>query len=176
MRKLTRTARGILIALVLGLLVSAPTAAAQPTRTRIDLTGTGIFSADESGCGFAVSREWLPGSRVTITDFSDGTEVIERRAMATLTNVATGATFLSKYSFHDMSRFDAANGVYRGEESGEFILAFYPGDMGPYGLVQAPGLGLHFDGTVWYAWDVNANATTEFAYSGKIIDVCALLS
>ena len=176
MRKLTRAARGVFIALVLALIVSAPVAAAQPTRVRFDLIGSGIFPADESGCGFAVSREWLPGARVTVTDFSDGTEVTEQRSMATLTNVASGATFLRKQSLHDVERPDAANGVIRSIQSGEFTWGLLPGDMGPYGLVEAPGLGIHFDGTVWYTWDLNANGVTESAYKGTVTDVCAALS
>ena len=47
--------------------------------------------------------------------------------------------------------------------------------MSPYGLVEAPGLGIYFDGTVKWAFDSN-NVTREFSYTGTVPDVCALLS
>ena len=174
--RLTRTARGAVIAVALALVVAAPAAADQPTRTVTHPQDGGIISAQESGCGFAVAVGADPNARVTVTDFSDGTEVIEANTTRTLTNVLNGKTYLRINRYHDVERFDAANGVYRGTQIGQSTWSFWPGDMGPYGLVQAPGLGLHFVGTIWYTWDPNANAITEFAFKGTIEDVCALLS
>jgi hypothetical protein len=174
--RLFRTARGAVIALLLALVVAAPAAAAQPTRTVTHPADGGIISAQESGCGFAVTVGADPNARVTVTDFSNGTEVIEANTTRTLTNVLNGKTYLRLNRYHDVEWFDATTGLIRGVQTGQSTWSFWPGDMGPYGLVQAPGLGLHFVGTVSYTWDPNANAITEFAIKGTIEDVCALLS
>jgi hypothetical protein len=173
MAGLIRVVRGVVPALALVLVVSAPVAAAEPTRTVFDLTGTTTFSADESGCGFAVSASYAPRSRATVTDFSDGTEVYMEHSVSTLT--ANSKTFVKRNFYYDVATVDAS-GVMHGVEYGQSTWSFLPGDIGPYGLVGAPGLGLHFDGTVRYTYDLNIGAITEFAYTGKITDVCALLS
>jgi len=173
-RRLSRPARGAIIALVLALAVGAPAAAAQPTRTVLHPTG-GLHPAGQ-GCAFDISFVDAPGARITVTDFSDGTEATDVHAIATLTNVSTGATFVHKAFFHDINSFDATNGVYRGMTNGQSVFWFYPGDVSPYGIVGADGLALRIEGTIWYAWDANANAITQFAFSGTVTNVCALLS
>ncbi len=176
MSRLPRAVRGALVAMVLALVWAAPAAAAQPTRTVTHpLDGT-IYSAQESGCGFAVAVGADPKARVTVTDFSDGTEVTEANTTRTLTNVLNGKTYLRINRTHDVEWFDPANGVIRGVQNGKFTWGFYPGDMGPYGLVQAPGLGLQFVGTAWYTWDPNSGAIKSFVFKGTIEDVCAALS
>jgi len=174
MARLTRTARGAVIALILAVVWAAPAAAAQPTRTVSHPTG-GSHPAGQ-GCAFDISYVDAPGSRITVTDFSDGREAADVHAVATLTNDETGATFVHKAFFHDVSWFDAADGVYRDVTHGQFVVWFFPGDVGPYGIVGADGLSLRIEGTVWSAWGPNANAITEFAYVGTVTNVCALLS
>jgi len=174
MAKLTRSVRGAVIAVALALLLAAPAAAAQPTRTVFYPTG-GLHPAGQ-GCAFDISFVDAPGSRITVTDFSNGTEATDVHAIATLTNDATGATFVHKAFFHDLSWFDAANGVWRDVTNGQVVVWLYPGDIGPYGIVGADGLAVRIEGTVWSAWDPNANAVTEFAYKGTVTNVCTLLS
>lgn len=43
-------------------------------------------------------------------------------------------------------------------------------------VVGADGLALRFEGTIWYTWDANANALTQFGYKGTVTNVCDLLS
>jgi hypothetical protein len=172
--KLTRTARGAVIALAIAAIWAAPAAAAQPARTVLHPTG-GLHPAGQ-GCAFDISYVDAPGSRITITDFSDGSEMVDAHAIATLTNDETGATFVHKAFFHDVSSYDPATGLYTGMTNGQVVNWFYPGDVGPYGIVGPDGLALRFEGTIWYTWDANLNALTQFAYVGTVTNVCDLLS
>jgi hypothetical protein len=172
--RLTRSARGAVIALALAVLWATPAAASQPTRTVLHPTG-GLHPAGQ-GCAFDISYVDAQGAFIAVTDFSDGTEAAIVHAVATLTNDDTGATFVHKAFFHDVDWFDAADGVWRAVTSGQSVFWFYPGDVGPYGIVGADGLALRIEGTIWSAWDPNANAVTEFAYVGTVTNVCTLLS
>jgi hypothetical protein len=172
--RLIRTARGAGIALVLAVLWAAPAAAAEPMRTVLHPTG-GLHPAGQ-GCAFDISYVDAPGARITVTDFSDGREISDVHAVATLTNDETGATFVHKAFFHDVNWLDAANGVYRGMTNGQSVFWFFPGDVGPYGIVGADGLALRIEGTIWYSADATTFAITEFAYNGTATNVCTLLS
>ena len=174
--RLTRMARGAVIALALALLCAAPAVAAQPTsRTVTRPTGTGSYSASGSGCGFAVSYVIQPGYRETWTEFSDGTEWLDEQGFVMLTNPANGKTFLRSDHFHGVVGLDALSGLYQGVSSGQQTWSFLPGDVGPYGPTEAPGLGVYFDGTVRWSFDAN-NVTRDFSFTGTVTDVCALLS
>lgn len=152
----------------------AAPAASQPARTVLHPTG-GLHAAGQ-GCAFDISYVDAAGSRITVTDFSDGTELADAHAIATLTNDETGETFVHKAFFHDVSWFDSADQVYRGMTNGQVVEWFFPGDVGPCGVVGDDGLALRFVGTVWYTWDPSVNALTEFAYQGTVTNVCDLLS
>ena len=174
MSRLTRSARGAVIALMLALVCAAPTAAAQPTRT--------VFSSqshvDPAGtaCPFDVLFEPLPGGFDAITDFSDGREAFSAHVDVLVTNQESGATFVHKAKFTGIDRYDPATGIDLGVTNGQVLMQFYPGDMGPFGVVGSSGALLRFVGTSWYTWDANANAITAFGYQGTVTDVCALLS
>jgi hypothetical protein len=60
--------------------------------------------------------------------------------------------------------------------NGQTVFWFYPGDIGPYGVVGADGLALRIEGTVWYAADATTFAVREFSYAGTATNVCDLLS
>jgi len=174
MSAIRRTASGAAIALVLALAAVAPAAAAQPSRAVYHLTG-GTHAAGE-GCAFDISYVDTAGSRQTVTDFSDGREEVNTHAVATLTNESNGKTFVHKAFFHDVSWFDATAGVYRDLTNGQVIEWFYPGDVGPFGVVGPDGAAYRIEGTVWLTWDPDVNAITEFSYVGTVTDVCALLA
>jgi hypothetical protein len=159
---------------MLALVVAAPAAAVQPTRSLFHLT-SGLHPAGH-GCAFDISYVDAPGARVAVTDFSDGRETADMHAVATLTNDETGATFVHKAFFHDVSWLDAAGGVYRGMTNGQSVIWFNPGDIGPDGVVGADGLALRIEGTLWYAADATTFAITEFSYAGTLTNVCDLLS
>jgi hypothetical protein len=177
MSRRTRTARGAALAAVLALVVAAPVAAEQPTTTVIHRT-TDHFGADESGCGFAVTRVFDDKSRLTIKDFSSGVEVLLRHETITITNDDNDVSTVVRTFAREADWYDADADVYRGVISGQWIFGFYPGDMGPDGQVvpDGPGYGLLFTGRGWYTWDDNVGHITEFRYEGTFSDVCAALS
>jgi hypothetical protein len=177
MSRLTRAARGAALAAALALVVAAPAAAVQPTTTVIHRT-TDHFGADESGCGFAVTRVFDDKSRLTIKDFSSGVEVLLRHETITITNDGTGASTVVQTFAREADWYDAGADVYRGVVSGRWIFAFYPGDMGPDGQIipDGEGFGLLFTGRGYYTWDDNVGHITEFRYEGIYSDVCAALS
>jgi hypothetical protein len=171
--RLTRWVRGGVIAGVLALLWAAPAVAAQPTR----LVFYPPSHADPAGtaCAFDVNFEPRRGWDVQ-TDFSNGSEVVNAHVSVLVTNAETGASFVHNATFHGIDRFDAATGIDHGTTDGQVLMQFYPGDMGPFGVVESPGALLRFVGTSWYTWDANANAFTQFSYRGTVTDVCALIS
>ena len=170
-----RAARGAVIALALAAIVAAPAAAAQPTRTVIDSSPVAHYAAGE-GCPFAVSVYQTPGSRVTVTDFSDGSTVYEHHQMKRrITNDATGASFTENQIYHDLEWIDPSNGWIRGITSGQSIQQFYPGDVGPYGIQESPDAYVIY-GTTWWAWDPATQHQTEFTWTGTLTDICASIS
>ena len=176
MNTIRRMASGAAVALALALAAAAPAAAAQPTTTVIHRT-TDHFGADESGCGFAVTRVFDDNARITTRDFSSGVEVRLRHEVITITNDDSGASTVVR-AFSRSAEWYAGDGLYLGEVSGQWIFAFYPGDMGPAGQIvpDGPGLGLLFTGRGYYTWDDNVGHITEFRYEGTYMDVCAALS
>ncbi len=113
--RLPRAALGTVIVLALALVAAAPAAAAQPTKTVMTFApGVSHYPAG-TGCTFDVTAYRQPGARVTIKDFSDGTEVIETHNMhRTIVNDATGATFADNLEAHEVDRVDPATGVIQG--------------------------------------------------------------
>lgn len=172
--RLPRTARGAVIAMALALVVAAPAAAAQPTRTIIWAGPVGYFPAG-SGCDFDVTVYRSPGSRTTISDFSSGTETILNHAShRAITNDATGAQFVESSISHEADTFDGD--LIHGSINGQFIWQFYPGDVGPDGLVLDHLLALFVVGQATYTVDANTYATLAIDFVGQMTDICAAIS
>jgi hypothetical protein len=173
--RLPRAARGAVVALVLALVVAAPAAAAAPTITVLHPTED-YYSAQDSGCGFPVSRVFNPGATTTIFDYPDGSELVVAHNVKTITNLDNGKTFTQRTSVVGFERYDGA-GLVQGQRDGKFIFGFAPGDIGPDGkVVEAPGLGYEFTGIARYTWDPNTEHLTAFSYRGSFVDICAALS
>jgi hypothetical protein len=174
--RLPRAARGAVIAVMLALLMVAPAAAAQPTRTVTYQPLVSHYPAG-SGCAFDVTVYRTPGARYAVTDFSDGREMtIGHSIRRTITNDATGATFVETSVSHDVYQLDAANGVYRGMTNGQFIWQFYPGDVGPDGVILDHLLALYIQGTAKYVVDATTFALLEITIKGTVMDICAAIS
>jgi hypothetical protein len=169
-----RTARGAVVALVLALVAAAPAAAAQPTRTII-VAGPATHYPAGTGCDFDVTVYRPMGGRTAITDFSDGRETALNHAIhRTITNDATGATFVEESISHEVDTF--ANGLIAGTINGQFIWQFYPGDVGPDGTVLDHVLALYIQGNATYVVDGTTFATLEIHIVGTVTDICAALS
>jgi hypothetical protein len=171
--KLSRTARGAVIAMGLALLVAAPAAAAQPTRTVTGLS-TRVLPAG-TACAFDVEGQPSSGFR-TSTTFSDGREMHFVHATGAYVNLATGARFETRDIFTEIDWFDPATGILTGLNDGQTTSSFSPGDMGPFGVVGSNGALYHFVGTIHYTYDTNTNVFNVLSYSGTVTDVCAALS
>jgi hypothetical protein len=175
--RLTRTASGAVIALVLALVWAAPAAAAAPTRTvrHLPADRVGQFPAG-TGCTFDVTVYSGPKGSVTVTDFSDGTEVYVVHAMfRTITSDVTGATFVENQEYRDAEWIDATSGLLDGETSGQFIDTFFPGDVGPYGVVDQV-VSYAIIGSQTYVLDPNTYATLALSVKGTITNICAAIS
>lgn len=172
--RLTRTARGAVIAVTLAIIVAAPAAAAQPARTVV-VAGPFTHYPAGTGCDFDVTVYRPRGGWTAITDFTDGREAVVNHVIErTITNDATGATFVEVSSSHEVDRFE--DGMIRGTISGQFILQFAPGDVGPDGGVLDHLLALYIQGKATYVIDGTTFATLAIDIEGTVTDICAALS
>jgi hypothetical protein len=175
--KLTRTARAAVVALALALVVAAPAAAGQPARTVTHLTGprVGHFAAGD-GCTFDVTVHVSSRAHTITTEFSDGRTVYQGHAMKrAITSDVTGKTFVENQQFRDVEWIDPESGLLRGNTSGQFIDTFWPGDVGPYGIVDAV-VSYAIIGSQTYTLDPTTFATLDLTVRGTITDICAAIS
>lgn len=170
--KLTRIARGAVIAAMLALVLAAPAAAAQPTRIVSDLHPFVLPAG--TACAFDVAGRpsWGFSAR---TYFSDGRVQSSVRAHGAYVNVTTGATFPTADNFRVLERFDPVTGIDTVVADGQLTSSFLPGDDGPFGLVTEASF-YKFVGTIWFTYNPATNQQTDFRYVGRVEDVCAALS
>ncbi len=172
-----RTVTTVVLGMALALLTAAPAAAAQPTKTRIEFSpGVSHFPAG-TGCTFDVTTYRQAGARVTFTDFSDGTEVIEVHNMhRTIENDATHASISNNIEVREVDVLDAANGVIRGTATGQSIFQFAPGDVGPDGGTVDHVYAIEIIGKATYVVDATTFATLALTINGTYTDICAAIS
>ena len=173
--RLIRSARGAAIAMTFALVLAAPAAAAQPTRTVIIAQPSTHYPAGTGCADFDVTVYRPRGGWTAITDFTDGREALVNHVVErTITNDDTGATFVEVTSSHEVDTFE--NGVIRGSISGQFIFEFYPGDVGPDGVILDHILALYIQGWATYVIDGTTFATLAITIKGTTTDICAALS
>jgi hypothetical protein len=174
---LSRTARGVLVLAGLALVSAAPAAAAQPTRTVTQFPANRVahFPAGD-GCTFDATVLSIAPGHGTVTDFGDGREVYEVHAMKrAITSDVTGKTFVENQQYRDVEWIDPTSGLIFGQTSGQFIDTLYPGDMGPYGVVDQ-NVSYAIIGWQTYVLDPNTFATLSITIKGTITDICATIS
>lgn len=93
----------------------------------------------------------------------------------TFTNLETDATFVQRSRGVLTETFDAATESWHIEIRGRIWTPLYPGEPGPSGVVQEPGLWIVTYGTLQYTLD-NDGALTAFSLDGTYTDVCAELT
>lgn len=171
-----KAAVGLGLLVSIALLWAAPAAAVQPTKTVITFApGVSHYPAG-TGCTFDVTA-YRQGARVTVTDFSDGTEVTETHNMhRTIVNDATGATFADNIQAHEVDRIDPVTGVITGSVNGQSIFTFAPGDVGPDGGTVDHTYSIAIWGTVSYVIDGTTFATLAITIQGTYTDICAAIS
>jgi hypothetical protein len=170
--RLARAARGAVIALALALLVAAPAAAAQPTRTVYGLSPFTIPA--DTACPFDV--EGQPSSGFSAyTEFSDGRLMGSVHAKGDYVNADTGARYPTLDNFHLVQWSDPSTGGIHAVLEGQGAFWFLPGDTGPFGTVGPHGAFYDFVGRIIFTIDVNGS-TTQFSWVGTATDICAALS
>jgi hypothetical protein len=145
----------------------------RPTRT-VERVTEG-FGPVEGVCAFAVSGRPDADARLTTITYPNGTVRVVAHASPTLTNVDTGVSLVHR------SRFSGAtvplgDGLFSETTSGRFFIAVTAGELGPFGIVQEPGLFLSLQGTLEVIIDTEAGAITQVNFHGRSSDLCAALS
>ena len=155
-------------------LMAAPAAyAAKPDRTTFEVHTPDLIPAG-LGCAFDVL--WSPDGKVAVTTFGDGRTVTHGNGEVTLTNLDTGATFVHRARDNQTATYDAATNELVESVSGQVVYNFYPGDVGPWGVVSDPGMLVRFSGRETDRFSLDTFAYTSFSYSGNVTDVCAALA
>jgi hypothetical protein len=140
----------------LSLLTASPAAAADDPE---------FIPAADSFCGFDMLLEGEGSPRQT-------DRARAGYALYTFTNVATGATFVQRSRGVLTSTFDGS--AERITVQGRYWIGLFPGEPGPSGVVEEPGLLLSVHGVLEFTLD--ADAITAFSLDGSYVDICAKLS
>lgn len=157
--------------------VAGPASAAEsakPTRTVITVPEPVVIPAGQ-GCAFPVAAE-AESVRVTITEFADGRIVTHDMGDPTLTNVDTGKSLVHRSRFTVTETPSSVEGEIVIETSGQLVISLWPGDQGPYGLVEYPGLLLSVNGHTRVTMDSSTFVYTSFSLNGTATDLCAALA
>jgi len=166
---------GVGAAVLLGTLVAPPIAAAgQPDKLVLGTPGPIVNPAGQP-CAVQVNFDPIEIKR-TIFTFEDGREVVKLNGYGTLSNPATGASFLHHVVMQSATSFDPVANEYLVSYQGQFGIRLYAGDVGPWGVVEAPGLFLRITGRAEQTFDGDTFASTSFSYTGTYIDICAVLA
>jgi hypothetical protein len=96
-------------------------------------------------------------------------------ANITITNLATGASYLQRSRYTETVTFDPTTRSEHIEVIGNKWIRLYPGEPGPDGVVREPGAELLVSGTLEYTLD-RKGVLTAFSLNGTYDDLCALLS
>jgi hypothetical protein len=171
--RLSRVARGAVIAAVLALVVAAPAAAAQPVKNTYHGGEPFTIPAD-AACPFAVEGQ-PSGGFAAYTQFSDGRLMGGVHLKGAYVNADTGARYATLDNFHFTQWYDQATGNTFVILEGQAADWFLPGDTGPFGTVGSHGAMYDFVGRITFTIDANG-ATTQFSWVGTATDICAALS
>lgn len=114
-----------------------------------------------------------------ITELDDGRVVTQAHANATLTNLETGASIVTRSRYRIVDTPGPEANELSVEISGQINFSFIPGTPGPFGEVGEPGRHLSMDGHHRFTV-VDIGQPTErvvgYSFSGRTTDICALLS
>jgi hypothetical protein len=160
---------GALGALIL--LVVVPAAlGAKPTRTVVASEPFVIPAG--LGCAFDVLGEPEPDARQAITEFSDGRIQTIGHGSGTLTNAENGESFDVRSRYKE-TETPLGEGLVRFEISGRIFISFFPGDQGPFGEVEEPGLLLEVIGHQRITAEADTLVFTSYSLNGQATDICA---
>ena len=174
MARLTRLARGGVVAVVLALVVAAPAAAATPPIRTVFEPHPFVIPAGE-GCSFDV--RFVPTSGfAALTVYSENEWRKSVHVKVTYENMDTGATYSVNNTWTEWNVYDPATNILVVKTSGQVVIEFVPGDVSPFGGLITTATLYRFIGTNTNTVDFNLNQTVQFSWSGQVIDLCAALS
>lgn len=124
-----------------------------------------VIPAGENPCGVDVL--------VDVYDGADRAPV--GNADITFTNLETGATYVQRSRYVETWTYDASSESWDGTVKGRKWTPWFPGEPGPSGEVQEPGLWILTFGKLEYTLDGN-DVATAFTLHGTYIDLCAELT
>ena len=171
--RLTRPARGAVIALVLAAIWAAPAAAAQPIKTTNHNLQPFTIPAD-TACSFDVEGQPDFGFS-THWNLSDGRLKGAVHAHGTYVNAETGARYPTVENFSYVQWTDPVSGNTYVVLDGHAGDTFLPGDTGPFGTVGPHGAFYDFIGRITFTIDANG-ATTQFSWNSTATNICSALS
>jgi hypothetical protein len=174
MDRLTRLARGVVVAVVLALVVAAPAAAATPPTRTVYEPHPFVIPAGQ-GCSFDVRRVPTSGF-AAVTVFSDNEWRKSVHVKGYDENMETGATYWVNDTWSELDVYDPTTNILVVTTSGQVVTEFWPGDASPFGGLITTATLYRFIGTTVNVVDFNQNHTVQFSWSGQVIDVCAALS
>lgn len=158
-RAIRRSMTRLLLSLAIGtwLLTASPAAAADYSE---------IIPAVDNPCGVDILLEvnFLPTDRAQI-GYGD----------IKFTNLETDATFLQRSRYREYALFDASIESWEITVVGRKWTPWYPGEPGPTGVVQEPGLWIVTYGRLEYTVTTE-DVATAFTLEGTYTDVCAQLT
>ena len=174
MNKLTRSASGAVVALVLALAAAGPAAAAAPIKdTFHTLSGFTIpagtacpFDVDGSP-DFGFSQRWKYG---------DGSIKGAFHAHGAYVNDETGARYETLDNFAFSQWVDPITGLTHVVLQGQGADSFLPGDVGPFGIVGENGAFYDFVGRITFTIDTVTGHVSQFSWAGTATDICEALS
>ena len=163
-----------LVSIALLLVGVSIASAAKPVRTPAGGGGPIVHGdiPETRVCAFPVETS-QPDGNYTQTEFSNTRLHITGTGHDRATNLDTGATVTLPTS-GKVTQTVLANGDLRFQASGRTLLYFYPGDVGPFGPVEANGGLYYFVGQVDEILSSDF-FVTSFEWSGKATDVCSLI-
>jgi hypothetical protein len=124
-----------------------------------------ILPASDNGCAVDLKLEAEHGSGTARIGYGD----------ITFTNRETGATYLQRSRYISTETFDPSTRSWHINVKGNIWMPLYPGEPGPSGVVQEPGLELLVSGTLDYTLN-RKGILTSFSLVGTYNDLCALLT
>jgi hypothetical protein len=159
MRK--RLCRALLMILVtaLSLLTASPTVAADDRE---------FIPAADNPCGVDILLESQDSPRNT-----DHARAGYKNY--TFTSVETGATFVQRSRGVPTFTFDASTETWEVTIFGRIWLTLFPGEPGPSGVVQEPGLWISTHGVLKYTL-TNEDVLIAYSLKGSYTDICAELT
>jgi hypothetical protein len=173
-----RTARALAaLPLALTALVAfAPVASATPPTRTVEGPGEPEVIPAGLGCSFDVLWDVVGHSFRATTEFADGTVLAIGHGQIELTNLDTGATYTQVSRYRDLGTFDPVTNTFTDEIDGRIAISFWPGDIGPDGIVGGDGLFLRAVGHTRLVVDAATFAYLDFSNDGTLTDLCAILS